>query len=88
MTEIYKNISQLNPEFMWSYFTYKDMPYNLSKGPILGLPKTHSFYHGTNAIDFCGFLILNTLLLLQSPAIHYLDSKIKPKILEILIADV
>ena len=88
MTEIYKNISQLNPEFMWSYFTYKDMPYNLSKGPILGLPKTHSFYHGTNAIDFCGFLIWNTLLLLQSPAIHYLDSKIKSKILEILIADV
>ena len=61
MTEIYKNISQLNPEFMWSYFTYKDMPYNLSKGPILGLPKTHSFYHGTNAIDFCGFLIWNNL---------------------------
>ena len=42
-------------------FTYKDMPYNLSKGPILGLPKTHSFYHGTNAIDFCGFLIWNNL---------------------------
>ena len=69
MTEIYKSISQLNPEFMWSYFTHKDMPYNLRKGPFLGLPKTHSFYYGTNAI-------------------HYLNSKIKLKILEILIADV
>ena len=69
MTEIYKSISQLNPEFMRSYFTHKDMPYNLRKGPFLGLPKTHSFYYGTNAI-------------------HYLNSKIKLKILEILIADV
>ena len=35
MTEIYKSIWQLNLEFMWSYFTHKDMPYNLRKGPIL-----------------------------------------------------
>ena len=41
MTEINKSISQLNAEFMWSYFRHKDMPYNLRKGPILGLPKTH-----------------------------------------------
>ena len=40
MTKIYKSISQLKPEFTWSYFTHKDMPYNLRKGPILGLPKT------------------------------------------------
>ena len=46
VTEIYKSISQLNPEFMWSYFTHKDMPYNLQKGPFLGLPKAHSFYYG------------------------------------------
>ena len=39
---------------MWSYFTHKDMPYNL-KGPTLGLPKTHSFYYGTNAISFPWF---------------------------------
>ena len=37
VTEIYKSISQLNPEFMWSYFTHKDMPYNLRKGPFLGI---------------------------------------------------
>ena len=61
MTEIYKNISQPNPEFMWSYFTHKDMPYNLRKGPTLGLPKTHSFYYGTNAVHFRGSLIWNNL---------------------------
>ena len=54
MAEIYKSISQLNPEFLWAYFTHKDMPYNLRKGPILGLPKTHSFYYGTNAVHFHG----------------------------------
>ena len=56
-TEIYQSISQLNPEFMWSYFTHKDMPYNLRIGPFLGLPKTHSFYYGTNAVQFRGSLI-------------------------------
>ena len=57
MIEIYKSTSQLNPQFMWSFFIHKDIPYNLSKGPILGLPKTHSFYYGTNAIHFRGSLI-------------------------------
>ena len=39
MMEIYKSISQLNPQFMWSFLTHKDIPYNLRKGTILGLPK-------------------------------------------------
>ena len=73
---------------MWSFFTHKDIPYNLRKGPILGLPKTHSFYYGTNAIYFRGSVIWNNFLLLKSPAFHYLNTKIKLKILEILIADV
>ena len=54
-------MSQLNPDFMWSYFTHKDMPYNLRGGPILGLPKTHSFYYGTNPIHFRGSPIWNDL---------------------------
>ena len=37
------------------------MPYNLRTGTILGLPKTHSFYHGTNAVHFRGSLIWNNL---------------------------
>ena len=46
---------------MWSYFTHKDMPYNLRKGAILGLPKTHSFCYGTNAVHFRGSLIWHNL---------------------------
>ena len=61
VTEIYKSISQLSPESMWSYFTHKDMPYNLRKGPFLGLPKTHSFYCGANAVHFRDSLIWNNL---------------------------
>ena len=61
MIEIYKSISHLNPQFMWFLFTHKDIPYNLRKGPILGLRKTHLFYSGTNAIHFRGSLISNNL---------------------------
>ena len=52
---------QLNPEFMWSYFIHKDMPCNLRKGPTLSLPKTHSFFYGTNAVHFHGSLIWNNI---------------------------
>ena len=26
-------MTQINPEFMWSYFTFNDITYNLRKGP-------------------------------------------------------
>ena len=61
VTEIYKSIWQLNPEFMWSYFTHKSIPYNLRKGPFLGSPKAHSFYYSKNAVHFRGSLIWNNL---------------------------
>ena len=79
MTEIYKSISQRNPEFMWSYFTHRDMTYNLRKGPILGLPKTHSFYYGTNAVHFRGFLIWNrlTAVLKSSDSLFEFKNKIR-----------
>ena len=48
-------ISQINPEFMWSFFKPKNLPYNLRKGPILHLPRTQSTYYSTNAIHFTGF---------------------------------
>ena len=79
MTEIYKSISQLNPEYMCSYFTHKDMPYNLTKGPILGLPKTHSFYYGTNAFHYRDSLIWNNLpaVVKSSDSLFEFKNKIK-----------
>ena len=35
MTEMFKSISQINPEFMRSFFKQKKLSYNFGKGPIL-----------------------------------------------------
>ena len=43
MTEINKSTSQLNSEFICSYFTNKDVHYSVRKDPTLALPKTCSF---------------------------------------------
>ena len=61
LTEIYSSMTKINSEFMWSYFTYKNITYNLRKGPILYLPSTHSTYYGTNSVHFWGSLIWNNL---------------------------
>ena len=61
VTEIFKSISQINPEFMWSLFKPKKLSYNLRKGPILNLPRTQSTYYGTNAIHFRSSVIWNDL---------------------------
>ena len=37
VTDISKSISEINPEFMWSFFKQKKLSYNLRKGPILNL---------------------------------------------------
>ena len=79
MAEIYKSISQLNTEFMWSYFKHKDMPYNLRKGPILGLPKTNLSFYGTNAIHFRDSLIWNNLpaVIKSSDSLFEFKNKVK-----------
>ena len=35
VTEIYKSTTQINPEFMWPYFTYSNISYILRKRSIL-----------------------------------------------------
>ena len=52
VTEIFKIIPQIHPEFMWSFFKQKKLSYSLKKGPILNVPRTHSTYYGTNAVHF------------------------------------
>ena len=61
VTETFKNISQINLEFMSSFFKPKKLSYNLKKGPILNSPRTQSTYYGTNAIHFRGSLMWNNL---------------------------
>ena len=61
VTEIYKSTIQINPEFIWPYFTYNTITYKLRKGPILYLPSTNSTYYGTNSVHFRGFITWNNL---------------------------
>ena len=64
---------------MWFYFTHKDMPYSLRKGPAAGLPKTHLVYYSRNAAHFFGSLIQNNLLAVvkTSDSLFEFKSKIK-----------
>ena len=61
VTETFKTKSQINPEFMWSFFKQKKLSYNFWKGPILNLPRTQSTYCGTNAVHFRGSLVWDNL---------------------------
>ena len=58
-TEVYKSTSYLNPKFMCSFFTHKEIPYNLRKGQVLSLPPARSTYYGTNSVHFWGSIIWN-----------------------------
>ena len=82
MTEIYKSILELNPEFMWSYSTHRDMPYSLKKGSTPGLPKAHSIYYGKNAVNFRVSLIWNNLLAVVKSSSSLFEFKNKIKSIE------
>ena len=56
VTEIFKSISQINPEFKWLFFKQKK-----EKGPILNVPRTQSIYYGSNTVHFRGSLVWNNL---------------------------
>ena len=51
----------INPQFMWSYFKEKPMPYNLRDGSQLVLPKTKSAHFSVNSLQFRGCLLWNNL---------------------------
>ena len=85
VTEIYKSTTQRNPEFMWPYFTYNNISFNLREGPILCFPAR--IQHSTVLILFIledpGFgIIFLAILNLEN---QY--PTLKPS-LEVVIADV
>ena len=61
LTEFYKSTSYLSPKCMCSFFTHKEVPYNLRKGQVLSLPPARSTCYGTNSVHFRGSLIWNNL---------------------------
>ena len=59
--EVFKSITHVNPEFMWSYFNENTIPYNLRNGNRLLLPHTKSVKFGINSMIFRGSLLRNNL---------------------------
>ena len=39
-TEVYKSVNNLNPQFMWNYFNFSTLPYEMRKGNRVNLPET------------------------------------------------
>ena len=73
--EVFKSLNNLNPEFMWSYFIFKNITYNIRKGPLLRLPVAKSTSYGINSVLFRACLLWNSLL----QSIEYSESIIKLK---------
>ena len=61
VTEIFKSISQISPEFMCSFFKQKKLSCSFRKGPILNLQITQPTYYDTNVIHYRGSLVWNNL---------------------------
>ena len=59
--EVYKSLTNLNPEFMWPFFKIKSIPYNLRNGNICILPPSPSSHSGINSVQFRGSLLWNNL---------------------------
>ena len=75
VTEIFKGVSKKNPNFMWSYFSSKNVSYNLRKGPSLLLRSAKSTMYETNSVHFKGTLIWNNVPILLNPVPQYLNLK-------------
>ena len=70
VTVIFKSISQINPEFMWSFFKQKKLSYSLRNGPILYLPRTQSTT--VQMLFTLEVLLCGTIFLLKlNPAIQF-----------------
>ena len=50
--ESLNSLNNSNPEFMWSYFTFKNTTYNIRNGSLLKLLDTRSTYYGINSVRF------------------------------------
>ena len=61
--EVYKSLTNLNPEFMWPFFKNKSIPYNLRNGNICILPPARWSHYGINSVQFRGSLLWNNLLI-------------------------
>ena len=76
-TEVFKSLADINPDFMKSNFTIKEIPC-LRNRNFLKIPSARSTRYGTNSILFRACLVWNSLPLSvkQSQSIIEFKSKI------------
>ena len=61
MTEVYRTINHLNPEYMWEFFTKRDVPYGLRSSELCMIPSVNYQRYGINSLSFRGSLLWNAL---------------------------
>ena len=81
--KVFKSLNNLNLEFMWSYFVFKNITYNLRNGPLLRLPAPKSISCGINSVLFRAFLLWNSLPRSVKYTESILESKNKMEILTV-----
>ena len=59
--KVFKSLNDSNPEFMWSYFAFKNITYNIRNGPLLKLHDAKSLYYGIKSVHFRACLLRNGL---------------------------
>ena len=71
--EVFKSLNNFNRQFMWSYFTFKNITYNIRNVPLLKLPNAKSTYYGINYVHlghaYCG-MVFPSLLNIVNPSLN------------------
>ena len=80
--EVFKSLSNSNPELMWSYFTFKNITYDIRNGLLLILSNSKSMYCGINSVHFRACLLWNGLSQSVKHSESILELKRKLKELE------
>ena len=80
-TEVFKSLADINPDFMKSYFTIKEIAYCLQNGDFLKILPAHSTRYEANSVLFRVCLVCNQQLLSvkQSQSLIEFKSRIKVK---------
>ena len=73
--EVFKSLNNLNLEFMWSYFVFKNITYSIRKSPLLRLPAAKSTSYSINSVLFRACLLWNSL----AQSIKYSESIVELK---------
>ena len=72
---------------MWSYFTFKNIIYNIRNGPLLKLPDAKSTNHGINSIlghAYCG-MVFPSLLNIKNTSLNWKENLKNREMLTVLV---